>query len=101
MSKVCQPAQLSDVPDYMPAVERVAGSYRADADNRLWIRPKPAAGAPRAGGHIYDIVDRSGALVDRVQLPAGRTLAGFGPGGVVYLTTRDGNAVKIERRSFK
>jgi hypothetical protein len=93
--------QATDVPDYLPATERGVANYRADADNRLWIRPKPAAGAPRGGGPVYEIVDRTGTLIDRVQLPAGRTLAGFGPGGVVYLTTRDGNATKIERRAFK
>jgi hypothetical protein len=93
--------QATDIPDYLPATERGVANYRADAHNRLWIRPKPAAGAPRGGGPVYEIVDRAGTLIDRVQLPAGRTLVGFGPGGVVYLTTRDGNATKIERRTFK
>jgi len=93
--------QTTDIPDYLPATERGVANYRADADNRLWIRPKPAAGAPRGGGAVYEIVDRTGTLIDRVQLPTGRTLAGFGPGGVVYLTTRDGNTTKIERRAFK
>src|SRR5207248_1451274 len=79
------PVQTTEMPDYLPAVERNVGSFRADADNRLWIRPKPLAGAPRGGGPVYDVVDRTGALIDRVQLPAGRTLAGFGLGGVVYV----------------
>jgi hypothetical protein len=91
----------TDLPDYLPAVERNVAGFRADADNRLWIRPKPAPGAPRGGGPIYDIVDRTGALVDRVQLPAGRVLAGFGPGGIVYVTTRDAGATRIEKRAFK
>jgi hypothetical protein len=97
------PAQvpMTDVPDYLPAIERTTGVVRADADNRLWIRPKPVAGAPRGGGFIYDVVDRTGALVDRVQLPPGRTLLGFGPGGVVYVMTRDAGAARIERRKFK
>jgi hypothetical protein len=88
----------TDLPDYLPAVERGTGSYRADADNRLWIRPKPAAGAPRNGGPVYDVVDRTGALVDRIQLPVGRALVGFGRGGAVYLMWRDAGATKIERR---
>ncbi|HEY9229244.1 MAG TPA: hypothetical protein VIP11_21510, partial [Gemmatimonadaceae bacterium] len=29
--------QMTDIPDYLPAVERATGGYRADADNRLWI----------------------------------------------------------------
>ena len=91
----------NEIPDYLPAVERVTGAYRADEDNRVWIRPKPPSGAPRGAGTIYDVVDRTGALVDRVQLPVGRTLAGFGPGGVVFVTVRDGSAVKLEKHSFK
>jgi hypothetical protein len=95
------PVQTTEMPDYLPAVERNIGSFRADADSRLWIRPKPLAGAPRGGGPVYDVVDRTGALIDRVQLPAGRTLAGFGPGGVVYVTARDAGATRIEKLRFK
>jgi len=95
------PVLAAEMPDYLPAVERATGSYRADADNRLWIRPKPLPGAPRGGGAIYDVVDRTSALVDRVQLPAGRTLVGFGPGGAVYVTTRDGGATRLERYLLK
>ena len=96
------PVQPSELPDYLPAVERSTGAFRADYDNRLWIRPKPLASMPRgAGGTVYDVTDRTGALIDRVQLPAGRTLIGFGPGGIVYVTTRDGGATRIEKRSFK
>jgi len=84
-------------------VERNPAGFRADADNRLWIRPKPPVGAQRgaSAGPIYDIVDRTGALVDRVQLPAGRTLAGFGRAGVVFLAIRDAGATRIEKRLFK
>jgi hypothetical protein len=95
------PVQATEIPDYLPAVERNPASFRADADNRLWIRPKPLPGAPRGGGPIYDVVDRTGALIDRVQLPAGRVLVGFGPGGVVYVTTRDGGATRLEKHAFK
>lgn len=93
--------QPTEIPDYLPAVERNSAGFRADADNRLWIRPKPPAGTSRSGGMIYEVVDRSGALVDRVQLPPGRTLAGFGPGGIVYLTMRDAGATRIEKHRFK
>ena len=93
--------QPTELPDYLPAVERSTGGFRADADNRLWIRPKPLAGTPKNGGAVYDITDRTGALIDRIQLPAGRTLVGFGPGGIVYVTTRDGGATKLEKRLFK
>jgi hypothetical protein len=95
------PVLATDMPDYLPAVEKNSASFRADADNHLWIRPKPLATTPKSAGPVYDVTDRTGALIDRVQLPAGRTLAGFGPGGIVYVVTRDGGATRIEKRRFK
>ncbi len=56
-----------------------------------------AAAATPTAGLIYDVVDRNGVLVERVQLPAGRTLVGFGPGGVVYLAQREGRGMVLER----
>lgn len=45
----------------------------------------------------YDVVNRKGELVERVQLPAGRTIAGFGPKGVIYLAVREGRNVFLEK----
>ena len=43
------------------------------------------------------IVNRRGELIDRVQLPAFRTIAGFAP-GVVYMAVKDGaGRVHLER----
>ena len=44
-----------------------------------------------------DVIDRSGKLVDRVQVPAGTTIAGFGAGGIVYLGSRDTSGLHIQR----
>jgi hypothetical protein len=87
--------QMTDVPDYFPAYERGSNTFRADADNRLWIRPREAKRT--GGGPIYDVVNRHGELVDRVQLPNGRTLLGFGPNGIVYMLVRDAGAARIEQ----
>ncbi|MEJ7809936.1 MAG: hypothetical protein WKG32_05890 [Gemmatimonadaceae bacterium] len=83
----------SELPDYKPPF--FAGSVRADADGNLWIRT--IATKPVQGGPVYDVVNRRGELVDRVQMPAGRTIAGFGTGGVVYLGTRDDAGFHLER----
>jgi hypothetical protein len=56
---------------------------RADPDNNLWILPTTSAQA--RGGYLYDVVNRKGEIVERVQFPEGRELAGFGPGGVIYM----------------
>jgi hypothetical protein len=76
---------------------------RADADGNLWIRVNQGAGGqlaalPKAasGGFVYDIVSRQGVLVDRIQIPAGTTLIGFGR-GVAYLVSREGAGYRLAR----
>ena len=87
---------LSEMQDYLPAFS--AGAVRADADGNLWIRTSTVS----KGLYVYDVVNSAGQLIDRVQLPAGRTIAGFGKEGVVYLAVRDGAAgVRLERARTK
>lgn len=67
-----------------------------DRDGNIWILPSTSAGAK--GGLLYDVVNPMGELVERVQLPADRDIAGFGPDGVVYLSHREApGRVFIER----
>jgi hypothetical protein len=83
----------SELPDYRPAFAN--GSVRTDAEGKLWVRiipPKPVGRGPE-----YDLIDGSGKLVDRVTLPPGTTIAGFGAGGVVYLGVRDTAGVHVVR----
>ena len=83
----------SELPDYKPVFG--PGSIRADMDGRLWVRT--IATKPTTGGAIYDVIDRTGKLVDRVQVPAGSTIAGFGAGNVVYLGMRDATGLHLQR----
>lgn len=46
---------------------------------------------------VYDVVNRKGELVERIKLPANRQIAGFGNGGVVYLSYREGRNTFIEK----
>jgi hypothetical protein len=83
----------SELPDYRPAFG--VGAARADVDGNLWIRT--TASRSGAAGTIYDVVSRQGQLIDRVQLPAGRQIVGFGKGGIVYMLARDASGGWIER----
>jgi hypothetical protein len=83
----------SDLPDYKPPF--FANSVRADADGNLWVRTIPTRQI--AGGPVYDVINREGKLVDRVQIPVGRTIAGFARDGSVYLVSRDGATMTFER----
>jgi hypothetical protein len=81
----------SEMPDYRPAFRQ--GSSRGDADGNLWIRTSTTVN----GGTVYDVIDDKGALKARVLVPPGRVIAGFGPGGVVYMGVVDGFVTKLER----
>lgn len=78
---VVSPSQL---PDYQPPF--FAGSTKADADGNLWISTIPTK--PQPAGTVYDVVNSKGEVTERVLVPEGRTILGFGPGGIVYLAVR-------------
>ena len=83
----------SELPDYKPPF--FAGAAKADLDDNLWIRTIPTR--QMTGGPVYDVVNRKGELIDRVQVPVNTTILGFGPGGDVYLLARDGTTQTVER----
>jgi hypothetical protein len=85
----------SELPDYKPAFS--PGSTRADADGNLWIRTSQNVNAIP----VYNVVNRKGELIDRVQLPQNRVLVGFGPGGIVYLAVREGTIAHLEKARVK
>ena len=87
----------SELPDYKPPF--FANAVRADLDGRIWVQTIPTRQI--AGGPVYDVIDRKGALVERVQVPTGRTIVGFGPGGAVYLVSRDSTTTTFERATMK
>jgi hypothetical protein len=89
------PAELADLPDYVPPFS--ANAVYADADNNLWIRTSTLVD----GRPVYDLVNRRGELFDRVQLPSFRTIAGFGP-GVVYMAVQGSSGVvRLERARIR
>jgi len=77
---------LKEIADYYPAIR--SGAVKADLDGNLWILPTSSAQS-KAGELIYDIVNKRGELTQRVRLPVGRSIAGFGHNGVLYLMERD------------
>ncbi|MEK7240376.1 MAG: hypothetical protein AAB224_07295 [Gemmatimonadota bacterium] len=85
---------VSEIPDYRPAFR--PGAVRADAEGNLWVRTT----APSDAGAIYDVIDAKGELIDRVKLPFGRVISGFGP-GVVYMGVQDGASARLEMARIK
>jgi hypothetical protein len=84
------------IPDFLPAS---ASGALADQDNRLWIPRSPTSVGTAT--RVYDIIDRSGKLVDRVSMDVSVAIVGFGKGGNVYLFVRDGGVGRLQRVRFK
>lgn len=83
----------SELPDYKPPF--FAGAARADLDGNIWVRTIPTRQI--AGGPVYDVINRKGELVDRVQLPANTSILTFGASDDVYLLMREGSTQLVER----
>jgi hypothetical protein len=87
---------LSEMPDYYPPFR--PSTARADRDNNIWIPPTTTF-AQTLGGVVYDVINRKGEIFERVVIPGGRIIAGFGPNGVVYLLNGNANTgFVLERR---
>ena len=90
-------ADPKDLPDYKPAF--ASGAVHSDAAGQLWVRIIDED--TTAAGPQYDVIDRTGKLIDCVVTPKGTTVAGFGPDGVVYLGVRDKAGVHLVRAREK
>ena len=82
--------------------ERIIGTWRrrstkAVDDDGKPLEP-PLGPTPngvscfQANGRMYSVI-----CDGRVQLPAGRQIAGFGPNGTIYLLVREGREVFLEK----
>jgi hypothetical protein len=83
----------SEFPQFWPPIQ--PGTVLADLEGHLWILPTTSTNV--VNGLTYDVVDRNGQVIERVQLPKDHVLVGFGPRNVVYLTKADGKATYLER----
>jgi hypothetical protein len=59
-----------------------------DLDGDLWVLTTTTAQSLH-GELVYDVLNPTRGLFERVRMPVGRSVAGFGKGGVVYLQTGD------------
>ena len=91
---VVQVVEPSDLPDYYPPILQ-SGEMKADFNGNVWILPSTTLQVAR--GLLYDVVNRKGELVERVRLPEGRALEGFGANGAVFLTSHGANGTRLER----
>jgi hypothetical protein len=83
----------SEFPSFYAPLQ--VGSAIPDSDAHVWILPTTSKLA--AGGFTYDVIDRSGRIIERVQLPKGRVIVGFGPRDEVYLAHTEDGKTYLER----
>jgi hypothetical protein len=99
---------LTDAPDSVPVVSANIETLLADRSNNVWIRIENWNGAmPESRNDVlhrpthYHVVNREGGLIDRVMVPAGRTIIGFGAGETVFLRASEGGEVRIEKNRIR
>ncbi len=86
----------------MPSVADRIGPLLADADNNIWIPPYASSGSRAVSRPaIYDVVNKERGIIDRVMIPEGKTLVGFGPKGVLYLLGSDGGKLQLLRATAR
>jgi hypothetical protein len=74
-----------DLPDYFPPLRQAQA--KVDVEGNIWLLPATSSlSTTTQAGLVYDVVNRKGEIFERVRLPEKRSLAGFGPGGIVYLS---------------
>lgn len=71
-------------------------SLSVDYLDNLWICTT-AQDPLGKGAKMYDVVNNLGMLLQHVRVPAGRTIAGFGSNGVVYLKYQGASGWVVER----
>jgi hypothetical protein len=93
---------IDTLPDRVPAF--APGSARGDLEGRIWVALGPRMIGPTPPGpSIYAVIDGSGQIVDRVELPPGRTIVGFGASGTVfaYAGTNPRDGLALERYRYR
>lgn len=82
----------NELPDYAPPFAR--GMIHADEEGRIWLQT--TATHANATGAVYDVIDRKGQLVDRIEVPPGRIIVGFSRSGAVFLSS-EGALRQVEK----
>ncbi|MES2304211.1 MAG: hypothetical protein V4558_01815 [Gemmatimonadota bacterium] len=72
-------------PEFAPSRPPTTGRAVRDERGRIWVERSRASDTPTS---TWDVIDRTGAVVDRVEFPAGVRLIGF-DGSWAYATRTD------------
>jgi hypothetical protein len=90
-SRVLDYEEPAEWPEYLPAFVDRAVAFAPDG--MLWVKRAVAAESPP----MVDVIDATGKVVQRVALPRGSKLIGFGA-GTVYLLRIDADDLQYLQR---
>jgi hypothetical protein len=90
------PEEFPEWPASMPAF--VNDALVPLPDGRLAIQRMPSTGARLP---VYDIIDRNGRRVARLELPAGHRIIGFGSRHVYVVSKDELDVERVSRHSFE
>lgn len=79
-------ATAAEVPDDRPVYR--GGRMMGDGANHLWVERDIDARERQTQGDLYDVIDASGVVVDRVRVPSRAQIIGFALGTMYVRTPR-------------
>jgi hypothetical protein len=85
-------APVFEVPEFYAPVP--PNALRADGDGNVWIQQILPVADPAYT--VWDVVNRTRGVIDRVRIPTTRTIVGFGR-GVVYLSSNEAGTARLEK----
>jgi hypothetical protein len=86
------PRPEPDWPEFKPPFP--SAGVLAGSDGRLWVQRHSVAGDTRSR---YDVIDRRGVVVQRVEIPGGGRVVGFGPRSI-YVARKDADDLQYLQR---
>jgi hypothetical protein len=90
------PGPITNWPDVVPPFSSRSGHPLVLPDGNLLLLRTPTADFPDPR---YDMIDRHGQLIGRLQMPPNSTIAGFGSKSV-YVMVKDGTVEHLERHPW-
>lgn len=96
----CRPDDYPGWPEFAPPflATPVAPPLFADPRGRLLVRRTPTADHP---GNRYDLIDRAGRRIGVIELPATRSIVGFGASHVYVAFTGEDGTQSLHRHAWR
>ena len=95
------PRLLDALPERVPAFS--PSNIRPDRQGRIWLAlgPHVMGPPPASSSTVFAVIDSTGQVVERIELPARRVIAGFDALGYLYAVTSTRGGFEVERYVYR